>query len=354
MNRKRLNGMRILIGVLLPGAMFIVSGGSASALPVFSAIRGVSCVGCHINPTGGGMRTGRGFEFGQSALPLRRTFEEASPDLNENISLGLDHRFLHYIAQSDRYQGTRNTFFDMQSNLYANYHLDGKGIDLDLYLAKGQSTTVDSLGIFKGIFGKGSYLKVGRFVPNFGIRWDDHNVFTRSKTLFTQFFRDAGVEVGYADPHRIFSLSATNGGLGQFDTNAGKMITTSYAMYQKGWLAGASYYRNSGQQSGDWLAGFAGLTVHKFVLLTEWQKSHVDDIISHSELRFIPRPGWQWIIAYDSFDPDSEDTAEEHRWSFGTVVVPIPFTEITVYARNNTEAPSGEKWEYMSVIHFYY
>jgi hypothetical protein len=334
--------------------MFVVFGRSAGALPVFSAVRGVSCAGCHINPTGGGMRSGRGFEFGQSALPLKKVFDEASPSLNDNISFGLDHRVLHYIAESTRYQGTKNTFFDMQSNLYGNYHLDGKKMDLDLYIAKGQSTTLDSLGILRGVLGEGTYVKVGRFVPNFGVRWDDHNAYTRSKTLFTQYYRDSGIEIGYADRNRIFSLSATNGGLGQFDQNAGKMITTSYAMYHKGWLAGASYYKNSGQQSGDWVAGFAGFTVRKFVLITEWQKSNMDDIISHSELRFIPKLAWQWVIAYDSFDPDSPTTPEDHRWSFGTFIVPIQFVEITIHARNNTDAPSGEKWEYMTVIHFYY
>lgn len=345
---------RTFVPIFLLATFLVASGDEAKALPVFSALRGVSCAGCHINPTGGGMRSGRGFEFGQSALPIRKAFEEVSPSLNENISFGLDHRFLHYISESKRYQGTKNTFFDMQSNLYANYHLEGERMDLDLYVAKGQTTALDSLAIWKGVFGEGTYIKIGRFVPNFGVRWDDHNVFTRSKTLFTQYYRDSGIEVGYADRNRIFSVSATNGGAGQFDQNAGKMVTTSYAMYHKGWLAGSSYYRNSGQQSGEWLAGFAGFSYRSLVFISEWQRSHLKDRISHTELRYVSEPGWQWVVAYDSLDPEDPSRAEDRRWSFGTVVVPIPFAEITVYARNNTEAPSGEQWEYMTVVHFYY
>lgn len=337
------------------------------ALPVFSSVRGASCAGCHINPTGGGMRTGRGFEFAQSKLPLKKIFEEASPDLNENISFGVDHRLLYYVAESKRYQGVKNTFFDMQGNLYANFHLEGKSMKMDFLFSRGQYGNFDSLAILRGLFGEGTYIKIGRFVPNFGVRWDDHNAYTRGYvesgldapptpfTPFTQFYRDTGLEAGYGARNHLFSLSVTNSGTGQFDPNIGKAVIASYTHFQPKWMAGASYFKNTGsQQKGNWLAGFAGLHSGKASLISEWVQTNNDDIVSHTELRYLQKLGWHWILQYDLFEPDLNTTPDRHRWSFGTAIFPISFTEVLLMVRNNTDSPSGEKWEGMTVLHFFY
>lgn len=84
-------------------------------LPEFTILYGNSCVSCHINPEGSGLRNENGWGLEQIYLPY---FGKNKNNISEykigNIYYGSDLRF--YI-------------FPMQANLYLNYKLE----DIDIY-----------------------------------------------------------------------------------------------------------------------------------------------------------------------------------------------------------------------------
>ena len=89
------------------------------ALPRFSVINGASCIVCHVNPTGSGLRNTHGNDVvALEELPLKRWLNKGNEDwdgyITDNIQIGGDFRIQSYNRQQD------HTIFPMQIDLYSN------------------------------------------------------------------------------------------------------------------------------------------------------------------------------------------------------------------------------------------
>ena len=113
--------MRLLLAlVVLCGGLPSV----ADALPLYASREGATCVTCHFDPNGGGMRNDFGFDYGKNRHSMgaedRWSNVTVTPQLNDWIRLGLDMRFMYYASHrggSDPTSTTTSTFFPMQGQM---------------------------------------------------------------------------------------------------------------------------------------------------------------------------------------------------------------------------------------------
>ncbi len=154
----------------------------AGATVKLAMAAGASCNLCHVTPSGGGLRNSYGLEeiiLGE--LPRPKAVQTApkgfSTDLNPNLRWGLDGRIqaFNYI-RPDTLTPSSSGMFPMQLTTYAHVTL---GPALDLYAAHYLlQTTTEWWGRFTAKEGL-RYVRVGRFLPAYGLRLDDHTSFIR-------------------------------------------------------------------------------------------------------------------------------------------------------------------------------
>ncbi|HEX9614243.1 MAG TPA: hypothetical protein VGA55_01985, partial [Bacteroidota bacterium] len=255
----------MLRSTILILSLFLVVGASeADALPKFANRMNLSCKSCHVNPTGGGLRNTYGVSYGQEDLPIPTWQEEYALDvfstqLNDIITIGANFRSLYFTQQTGT-SSSRNSFFQMQSDVYLSARLAKKTF---VYLNKGIGTRFEAFGL-AGVLPLDGYVKAGWFVPNFGIRADDHNIFTREKTLFAfGGGHDAGIELGFSPEFLDITLGVTNGAASDRDNNTFKalMARGEARVAASGFnlRGGGSYYNNAHQNGVVTLLGVHGI-----------------------------------------------------------------------------------------------
>lgn len=180
--------------------------GTAEALPRFSARTGMSCRSCHVDPSGGGMRQAFGAKYGREELPVPAwsdgvTTEDLTTFITNVLGVGADLRTLYMVRSVPDSTGTashtENAFWQMQGDLYLNFRISKK---VGLYLKKGLYSGFEAFGTLQVLPASG-HIKVGKFIPNYGMRMDDHTAFVRTYTGFSPAAGRpelTGVEAGVA------------------------------------------------------------------------------------------------------------------------------------------------------------
>src|SRR3972149_2588369 len=128
--------------------LFSVSG-TLSALPRFASRMGLACSSCHLTPSRAGMRNAFGAaSYGREDLPIPTWQDEYSLDgfstqLTPFVSIGADFRML-YFSQQTGPTTSRNSFFQMQSDLYVSLQLAKRTF---LYLNRGNAGRFEAFGV---------------------------------------------------------------------------------------------------------------------------------------------------------------------------------------------------------------
>jgi hypothetical protein len=200
----------MLTNIRLLFCLFLFASTAASALPRF-ALRGgdASCRGCHVDPTGGRLRTEGGDNFAMKRLAMWERGPKFSANIGEGLRIGVDarsqfmysenHIVANYATGTDSTLRTvhRDTVykssggFEMALPIYISAKLtDAVDAFVKVNLLQGTSSGwegfvtahfVHSSGEFleAGAVVSDAYVKIGAFYPAFGIRFDDHTVYTR-------------------------------------------------------------------------------------------------------------------------------------------------------------------------------
>ena len=97
----------------------------AFSLPRFAVQNGSSCIACHVNPTGSGLRNDYGTNVvALEELPLERWLDDWDGCVSEHLQVGGDFR-LQGIQYNDLENNKRETaFFPMQADIYAYLKLN--------------------------------------------------------------------------------------------------------------------------------------------------------------------------------------------------------------------------------------
>ena len=215
----------IVVFILIAGISLISQ--PAQATPRYSAQYGQSCTLCHTNPTGGGMRSLYASQYlVPTELSMTRfspeQLEGIRPDLSPAVSMGLDLRTLIYQGQDER-----GATFAMQGDVYTSVQMNEKFV---AYLDIGRGGAQEYFGIAY-LLPLHGYFKAGRFMPDYGWRFADHQMFSRRYLLsedgndYPSLLHDSGLEIGGHWKWFKASASLLQGGSGQNgDSYAGRIV----------------------------------------------------------------------------------------------------------------------------------
>jgi len=303
----------------------------ARALPRYTAIYGQNCVLCHQNPTGGGLRSSYASEYLVPREISARQWASPAPDfrLAENVTIGADLRTLAY-----HHEGGDGEIFAMQGAFYIEVQLSTAAV---LYLEQGLSGRGEAYGLWRDLR-HGVYVKVGRFIPDHGWRFADHQMFTR-RFLWDNngsdnpaFLYDSGLEVGGSVGEWLdYTASALSGRESHGDNYAGRVLLRQELA---GWRLGlgASVIRRFDRLghrravAGFWYVSHGALTWLGEIDETERPGSARLGNLLAQEVTVRLARGWELRGTYSFQDPDrSRQTGARSRTGVGVAYMPQPW-----------------------------
>ncbi len=333
------------VGAIL-GVLIALSASQAGALPRYSARYGQKCALCHVNPSGGGLRTAYA---SQKLVPEEiawsrtkpPTLEDIDPMIAKHIMIGTDFREL-YVGANDIQD--RLNFFQMQADLYFAFQLDPR---VTLYYDRGQSSSYELFGLDYLL--PTLYVKAGRFVPSYGWKFDDHTMFVRSELGFMPPANsDVGLEAGWSKGSLDVQAGLVNGNRGSTLDNDLKMAGVMNAVYRRrlgpvGAAVGLSGYHHPGTlRDYDAWGAYGYLTWKRVTWLGELDQfqgrpagsgATVGFVASH-EVTYLVRQGLEVVGTYDFFDPNRDRGAgAKSRWGGGVFVMPQSYMALEALLR---------------------
>ena len=221
----------------------------ADAEPMFLSKQYTRCTTCHFSPTGGGLltpygrslsrqelsTTGRKPDQGPGPQPLGR--EEsflwgAFGTQSGPLSVGIDLRPAHLGIDVDG-QTTSQDFF-MTADLLAAFRANG-------WTAYGEvgreplptGAKIDSYEYWVEHESEGGFgIRVGRFLPAYGVRFADHTAYTRANFGLDVYDQVYGVEVSQSWAHRLLQVSLGPGYADSVLHDDGRRAFTATARFQ--------------------------------------------------------------------------------------------------------------------------
>lgn len=325
------------------------------AEPAFAVRTGYACSQCHLNHTGGGMRTPFGGLYSQLTLPqhlLRwRDGENLLPeDPEARIAVGADARFQALAVSSP--SGPDVFSFEVPE---ANLYLEGRLVPGHLSIYLDERVGSGGAGA-RELFALGqietwdAYLKVGKFLPPFGWRLPDDAAYIRQQTGFTYSAPDIGFEVGIAPGRWSAQLAVTNGSSGGDEDNRSKQASLLVQTRFKTWRFGFSASDNIASGATVTQTGlFGGIILGRVALLGEIDKRRTNDngtrdrLIAFAEADLQITRGLDLKFMHDWTDPDTDVSTDARvRDSLGVEWVPIPFVQLRLYLRRSDGPPQIE------------
>jgi len=205
--------MRAALHRLLLALAVALMPGLAGAEPYLAVANGLKCSACHVNPTGGGLRSHAGALYAQNGLAQWRLPESMQwlGDIGEHVRVGGD---LRTGETRTRVPGapTQTSSGLEQFRLYADVQLlpDWFGATLDQQLKPGRAQRQEAYLRLGGV-ARGWYAKAGQFYLPFGWRLQDSTAFVRALSGVSMATPDKGVEVGLEGGDWSVQLARSNG-----------------------------------------------------------------------------------------------------------------------------------------------
>lgn len=361
--------------------------GSIEALPKFATRQGAKCQSCHINPTGKGMRSTFGSTYGREELTMstykeETDIEEYSPMLNDFFTVGMDYRTLFYFRE----QNSTSSFFQMQGDLYLDLRLNKK---FRIYFDKGLYSGFEVFGLAK-VLPLDGYIKLGNFVPSYGLKMDDHNLLIRSGAFFPinpavasypqglgfgQGAEDTGLEFGFSPSIFTVNIGFFNGRKGGLTGTGGTKnkavavradanIQTDIVNFN----VGASAYNlptAGGPGKTQIIGGFGVFTYDNNLTL----QGEYDIITTHNatlgklvtgnilygEINYLILNGVDLKLGFEYYDPNINlQDGNINRITVGAELFPLTGVEVRPLYRINQEKPTElNNNEFHMMFHFY-
>jgi hypothetical protein len=325
----------------------------AGAVPRYSARYGQRCGLCHVNPSGGGMRsTYASQQLVPDEIAWRRAAAESTlvpdPQITRSLAVGADFREI-YAGSGDAAHNL--DFFQMQGDLYLAFQLDAR---TSPYYDRSLTDSYELFGTAY-VLPLTGYVKAGRFVPSCGWKFDDHTLYVRDALgLAPPANSDVGIEIGLQPGPLDVQLGLVNGNRGGTFDNDNRLAQSGNAIYRwsggdLGAGLGAAGYLQSGRQTDLKVGGaccyltWRGLTWMGEVDLARREPAdaeRVTSLVTSHELSWLARQGLELLATYDFFDPDKNyESGAKSRWGVGVHAMPRPYLALdAAYRWTNVDA----------------
>jgi hypothetical protein len=345
----RWEGMAAALSVV--AILLLGRAGPAAAEPYLAVREGFTCAGCHVSPTGGGLRNTFGSIYSQQQLPIVPLGDGDvwSGKVFERFGVGANARFAARVFDNDN-QDDNLDFVTDRLAVYGSARLnDHVLLYVDQQLAPGGSVNREA---WAKIQWNEFYLRAGRLFLPFGWRLVDNSAATRSVTGVTMDRGDDGVELGYSGTRFDAQLSVTNGNGGGSEIDDGKLFSGRAAWVARAFQLGVSGYHNDTDLVDRTMFGvFGGLKTGPIAWLAEYdwiedKDVPPDDVDVESSVGLVEA---NWRIArghnlkatieVEQFDDDLED-----RWRGSLVyeVFPWPFTQLRLgFRKRDSDDPDA-------------
>lgn len=398
----------------------------------------LSCMGCHVNPTGGGMRTVPGRFYSQSTMPMMYSSHRPFKDWTRHVAKALNYpknrkNRLWDPAWATPFGGSTEMAFDqgryagLNADPLVQVGFDGRmaiwfpdlspralvfPMQLDLNLAlhpyryltffasggvlsksKGYEATFDPdrhtpFFMAKDVFVMAhqlpymSYVRVGRFLPPFGIMYDDHTTPVRRDFEMDHGLshsRVTGAEVGFAPNYPYFHFAAFRPNRSDRFVGSNSTISPDYFppfFGVAGWgLAASMGWRDMGFQVGvsgmvrqreledggdteslalslgfnpwyylSWLP----ITYLGEIAMGRRQRAgsgkHTWQVAQLHELNYLAFNGVNFRVRYEFSDYDTEILNDHfHRFGFGVDLIVLPIMAIqTTFRLQKNSGPAAD------------
>ena len=369
----------VLCAGLLAGLLMLALE-DCSALPRFSARTGAKCQSCHVNPSGGGMRQAFGVQYGRDVLPVPTWSEDAELEdftnlITNVLGVGADFRTLFFYQQvpdtgtSAAAVSSKNAFWQMQGDLYINLRLTKK---INVYLDKGLYSGFEIFGML-GVLPERGFIKVGKFIPAFGTKLDDHTAYIRT---FTGFSPErgrpelTGLEIGVSPGAYTFTGGFYNGsdGFGSGVSSDKAFLLRADAIWPLGKETALGLGINAFRQyespeghttfyggMGSFSYGPVVLFGEADLLRSEGESAQSKGLALYAEAGYLLLEGVDLKVSYDFYDADLDvKEGAQSRYSVGLEFFPFPGVELRPMYRFVKEEPTElRNDEFHMLIHFY-
>lgn len=347
----RRDTMRLLGHAVL--ALLFTLGGAVQAEPYLAVDQGQKCVLCHVNPSGGGLRSAYGVHFARTALAanaLPDSLPTWSGGFGGMLRLGADVRWSTTRVTVPALPAQRNAGLD-QGRVYGELSLAGErvGVYLDKLLAPGKASTQEAYLRVNGE-SRQWHLKGGQFYLPFGWRLQDQTAFVRSVSGISMATPERGLEAGLEIGDWSGQLAETRP---QRQTpGASRRQTTAQLSWVQPWgrLGGsvASARSSAGKRQAYGL--FGGLRTGPVAWLAELDLVHDSGYpegrrqlrAALLELNWKLAQGHNLKLTGEHFDPDRH-VPEDHkaRRSLAYEYTPLPFVQGRVGVREYRGIPQS-------------
>jgi hypothetical protein len=346
-----MTGRHFQMGLLL--ALLGFGGYSAQAEPYLAVQLGFKCAQCHVNPTGGGMRTTFGDIFAQTVMPAEHldtgTDNWTGQLGTQYVRIGGDLRFDAQVTQVPQ-AATQQEFSLEQTRVYleANVIPDRLLAYVDEQVAPGGALNREAYMLYWSAT-QDWYLKAGQMYLPFGLRLQDQTAFILTTTGINMTTPDQGVEFGWERGHWDAQFAVSNGTAGGPVTGNGKQASFNVVYVESVWRLGVAA-NNNDQPAGSKSAFgiFGGLRTGPISWLGQAEVTDDHSIANAQGKQLATLLEADWLIARgnnlkitDEFlNPNREvPNGEETRWSVVYEFTPIQFAQIRAGFRWNDGIP---------------
>lgn len=343
---------RMHLRTLLGLALLCFGAQGARAEPDLAVQLGLKCGQCHVNPTGGGLRTVFGDIFAQTVLPsvhIDTGGDNWTGELGRYLRTGGDLRFDAQAIQVP-HAATVQEFSLEQTRVYleANVIPDRLLAYVDEQVAPGGALNREAYVLYWSA-SHDWYLKAGQMYLPFGLRLQDQSAFILTATGINMTAPDQGVEFGWERGRIDAQFAVSNGTAGGAVTGDGKQYSGQLAYVESVWrLGGAANYNDQSGGSKRAFGIFGGLRTGPVAWLAQAEVTH-DDSIAHDQgkqLATLLEANWLIVrgnnlkITDEFLNPNrAVPNGEETRLSLVYEWTPVQFAQVRAGFRRNDGIP---------------
>lgn len=346
---------------LLAMAMLLGGGTRAAAEPYLAVRYGLKCETCHVNPTGGGLRSNFGDVFAQTQLPAHTVHTPWglwTGEVTKWLRLGGDLRYDSTYTQTPDVTTTHRDAVQ-QGRLYAEAEVVPNRLNfyVDAQMTPGTAQYHEAYATYWSE-NHDWYVKGGKMYLPFGFRFEDQTAFVYDVSSITMYSPDNGLELGWMHGHWDTQLTASEGNFagGLPETN-GKQYGLQASYVESWWRLGIAANDDDNTFARRRVLGvFGGFRTGP----VEWL-GEVDTVEYKSDPGFTQTAGLleaDWLIApgnnlkltFEPFDPDRDtrDNAQS-RVSLVYELTPIQFLQIRAGIRDYN-GPRGVEAENQTLM----